>query len=153
MLTPQFSIIQSESSLTISLTCPYIKAQEVQISVNGTEFSFHAQPYFLRLTLPKELIEDGRETSKYDISSGIVTLCIPKLVYGEHFQDLDLLTKLMDIRIKHKTASQPMIQVLSSTSNETDEIRKTVNELQTLDEVDDIDWHFAQNLDSEVRIL
>ncbi|KAL2915200.1 hypothetical protein HK105_205307 [Polyrhizophydium stewartii] len=98
MLTPRFVLTQTDDFVEFSLQCLLIKAQEVEIDVDGSEFKFFAHPYFLRLSLPGRLIEDGRERSSYDIDKGIVSLKIPKETAGEHFADLDMLTKLMDIR-------------------------------------------------------
>ncbi|KAI8928564.1 SHQ1 protein-domain-containing protein [Entophlyctis helioformis] len=98
MLTPRFSLTQTDEFIELQLECPYIKAQEVEIDVDGCDFKFFAHPYFLRLTMPHRLIEDGRERSSYDIGTGIVSLKIPKETLGQQFEDLDLLTKLMDIK-------------------------------------------------------
>lgn len=48
-----------------------------------------------RLELPGEIIENGQETAKYDIDSGMLSIKIPKVNNGEEFKELDMLTKLI----------------------------------------------------------
>jgi protein SHQ1 len=59
------------------------------------------------------LIEDGREKAVYDHESGVVTMMLPKAVTGQHFEDLDMLTKLMQKK-PNNTPTKPMIEVLDS---------------------------------------
>ncbi|KAJ3262036.1 Hsp90 cochaperone shq1 [Boothiomyces macroporosus] len=100
MLTPIFQISQDDEYIIIEMKCPYIKAQSVEIDVNDKEFRFYGKPYFLRLHFTHSLIENGREKSSYNTDTGILLLHIPKAEKGQHFEDLDLLTKLMDIKEK-----------------------------------------------------
>ncbi|KAJ3188557.1 Hsp90 cochaperone shq1 [Irineochytrium annulatum] len=95
MLTPTFTTSQDDEFVTLELRCPYVKSQEVDIFVNECEFKFYVSPYFLRLHFPHPLIEDGRESAKYDIGRGVITVKLPKLVRGTHFEDLDMLSRLL----------------------------------------------------------
>ncbi|KAI8917775.1 SHQ1 protein-domain-containing protein [Powellomyces hirtus] len=95
MLTPAFSISQDDEFVTVLLKCPYIKAQDVEFYIQDTEFKFYVRPYFLRLTFPASIIEDGREKASYDVDKGEITVKLPKAIKGEAFADLDFLTKLM----------------------------------------------------------
>ncbi|KND04881.1 Hsp90 cochaperone SHQ1 [Spizellomyces punctatus DAOM BR117] len=95
MLTPAFTISQDEEFVTVVIKCPYIKAQEVEFFINDTEFKFYVRPYFLRLTFPASIIEDGREKASYNVDRGEITVLLPKATRGEEFPDLDLITKLM----------------------------------------------------------
>ncbi|KAI8822541.1 SHQ1 protein-domain-containing protein [Fimicolochytrium jonesii] len=95
MLTPAFTISQDDEFVTVVLKCPYVKAQDVEFYISDTEFKFYISPYFLRLNLPASVVENGRETAAYDVDKGEVTVKIPKATPGEHFPDLDLLTKLL----------------------------------------------------------
>ena len=49
MLTPKFTIEQQDNFLLISLKCPFIKSQNVEIFIEKNEFKFYAKTYFLRL--------------------------------------------------------------------------------------------------------
>ncbi|KAJ3014034.1 Hsp90 cochaperone shq1 [Thoreauomyces humboldtii] len=116
MLTPAFWIIQDEDFVTVVLKCPYIKvsrtcahtnahgeilnqlcmqAQDVEFFISDCEFKFYIKPYFLRLTFPSPILEDGRESASYDVGQGEITVKLPKATKGLVFPDLDLLTKLM----------------------------------------------------------
>ena len=114
MLTPSFECKQDEEFIYLCIDCPYIKASEVQIDISGNEFRLYINPYFLKLNFPGGLIEDGRESSTYDIASGKLLLKIPKEERIQ-FKDLDLLTKLLDIK---KPSSAPIIEVLGEELND-----------------------------------
>ena len=112
MLTPKFKLDQNDEFVFVTIDCPYIKASEVQIDISGNEMRFYCNPYFLKLNFPGSVIENGSEQSSYDISAGKVELKIPKEEPGE-FKDLDLLTKLMDVKLKN-TPNLPLIEVLNT---------------------------------------
>ncbi|KAG8847870.1 hypothetical protein FRB96_001385 [Tulasnella sp. 330] len=71
------------------------KASEVEIHVEGTLFSVHINPYFLRLHLPANVIEDDASSAQYDPGAGYLTITLTKENKGEDFKDLDMLTKLL----------------------------------------------------------
>ena len=121
------------------------------------------------MTFTQEIIEDGTESSSYDISSGIVLLKIPKVIKGQWFEDLDLITKLMDIKPGNKSFgilsdsvtttsskstavsampinSTPIIQVLSDHPN--DSLQDDEN--NNADEIE-IDWNFPQSIETMDR--
>ncbi|GCB84590.1 hypothetical protein scyTo_0025120, partial [Scyliorhinus torazame] len=66
MITPAFELSQEPNFLTILIHVPYAKVNEVDLYIDGVDFKFYAKPYFLRLTLPGRLVEDGREKASYD---------------------------------------------------------------------------------------
>lgn len=71
------------------------KASEVEIHVEATLFSVHINPYFLRLHLPANVIEDEDSSAKYDPGTGYLTVTLTKETKGEDFRDLDMLAKLL----------------------------------------------------------
>jgi protein SHQ1 len=146
MLTPVFSLDQNDEFLFIELKCPYIKATEVVIDLQDFEFQFYAKPYFLRLKLPGNCIEDGREKSSYDISSGLVKLALPKLVPGENFKDLDLLTKLMETKKPQPQKSKDLVIEVMNEGG--DEIVESGQESPK----DELDWQFHQQIPDELVI-
>jgi protein SHQ1 len=109
MITPEFSISQDTELVYISLRTPYIKAQSVEIDVQGCDFKFHAYPYFLRLGLPHEVIEDEKSKCSYNLDEGRVLIQLSKGIPGQHFPDLDLLTKLMASKNDHLPSPPPSI--------------------------------------------
>ena len=73
------------------------------MDVNGDTLELYARPYFLKLVLPGNIIEDGRERSEYDASTQLLNIKLPKENPGEIFQGLELLTTLM-APAKHNVA-------------------------------------------------
>lgn len=61
-----------------------------------------------RLNLPGNVVENGNATAKYDADTGTFELVLPKEIPGEHFKDLDLLTKLLAPKVK--PSQQPFIE-------------------------------------------
>ncbi|KAI7871853.1 SHQ1 protein-domain-containing protein [Spinellus fusiger] len=107
MITPSFSVDQDDASVIIIIKTPYVRAQDVDLHVAGSEFRFFLRPYFLRLHLPGNVIEDDDSKAVYDPSSGQFTVRITKETKGEHFLDLDLLTKLLARRGEVTTTATP----------------------------------------------
>lgn len=48
-----------------------------------------------RLYFPFHVIEDGREKAQYNVEKGEISIFLPKLIFGQNFPDLDMLTKLL----------------------------------------------------------
>ncbi|KAJ3050361.1 Hsp90 cochaperone shq1 [Rhizophlyctis rosea] len=157
MLTPAFTVSQDDDFVTVLLTCPYVKAQEVEFYIEGQEFKFFVHPYFLRLTFPGSLIEDGRESASYDIDKGEITVKLPKETSGQHFPDLDLLTKLMATKsqsaatatntslVETPALPKPLIEVVGETGPEETSQQPDVP-ADSDDEDEEIDWEFPQEL-------
>ncbi|ELU11824.1 hypothetical protein CAPTEDRAFT_188632 [Capitella teleta] len=130
MLTPAFSITQDEKFLTISIKAPYAKVSEAEIYIADCDFKFYAKPYYLRLNLPKAIQEDEQAKANYDSTSGHFTIRAAKVNPGEHFDGLDLLTKLL-APAGQTSASGPLIEVLDGST-------------QSPDVDQDIDWQIEQ---------
>eukprot|EP00038_Savillea_parva_P024242 m.43455 g.43455 ORF g.43455 m.43455 type:complete len:875 (+) comp6409_c0_seq1:110-2734(+) len=114
MITPVFTVEQDALFVRVLITAPHLNLAAVDFAVDGHEFKFVSHPYFLRLQLPGEVVEDGRETCTYDSDTGVVTASVPKKVPGEVFEGLDLLTTLLARRPSHRAAG-PLIEVISDT--------------------------------------
>lgn len=136
MITPVFEISQDEDYLYITIKAPYSKVSEVDIFIEGHDFKFHAKPYFLRLHLPGAIVEDDRASTVYDADHGEYKIKVAKQFPGNHFEDLDMMTKLLATSKERKLA-QPLIEVIDSGSNEP----------EIIDE--EFDWHFPQSLNNE----
>uniref|UniRef100_A0A671SIJ8 Protein SHQ1 homolog n=1 Tax=Sinocyclocheilus anshuiensis TaxID=1608454 RepID=A0A671SIJ8_9TELE len=95
MITPAFELSQDADFLTVLIRVPYTRTSEFDIYIQGEDFKFYAKPYFLRLTLPGRIVEDGREKASFDIDKGLFTLHVPKETAGEHFEGLEMLTSLL----------------------------------------------------------
>ncbi|THH08268.1 hypothetical protein EW146_g9049, partial [Bondarzewia mesenterica] len=120
MITPRFSCSQTNESVVVSIYCPSVRASQVEIHVDGTLFTVHISPYFLRLTFPANVLEDDASSALYDPSSGYLTVTLTKEISGQQFSDLDLLAKLLAPRPTRPP--QPVIQVVSSQDADDDHI-------------------------------
>uniref|UniRef100_G3PDD7 Protein SHQ1 homolog n=2 Tax=Gasterosteus aculeatus aculeatus TaxID=481459 RepID=G3PDD7_GASAC len=139
MITPAFDLSQDPDFLILSLRVPYTRTSEFDLYIDGTDFKFFAKPYFLRLSLPGRIVEDGRETAKFDIDAGLVTLRVPKETAGEHFEGLQMLTSLL--APKGARSAKPLIEDLSAGGGE----GAGGNE----DDDDDFDWQMEQEVHRE----
>nr|KAF6476174.1 SHQ1, H/ACA ribonucleoprotein assembly factor [Rousettus aegyptiacus] len=70
MLTPAFDLSQDPDFLTIAIRVPYARVSEFDVYFKGVDFKFYAKPYFLRLTLPGRIVENGSEQGSYDADKG-----------------------------------------------------------------------------------
>ncbi|XP_071816381.1 protein SHQ1 homolog [Apostichopus japonicus] len=149
MLTPAFEVCQEDDFLTLIIKARFARVSETEIFVDGKAFKFYSKPYFLRLTLPGALVEDGRETANYDPEKGTFTIRFPKETPGEKFDGLDMLTQLM-APTGSDSASEPFIEPLATKDEEdiklADEERQDVKEDEEDEEGEDgdINWEVDQ---------
>ncbi|KAI8646986.1 SHQ1 protein-domain-containing protein [Parasitella parasitica] len=143
MITPTFKVDQDNDSVSITINTPYVRAQDVDLHVEGSEFRFYLRPYFLRLHLPGNIIEDDNSKAVYDPSAGQFNIQVAKETKGQHFPDLDLLTKLL-ARTGEKNSNEPkkpLIEVIGS-----DEQKKaTLNDDEIQDAID-FNWELPQKV-------
>jgi protein SHQ1 len=89
--------------------------------VDETLFTLHINPYYLRLNFSHALQDDDEASSaRYDPGSGYLTVSLTKVVRGQEFEDLDLLTKLLAPR-RSERSQGPLVEVLESRENLSDE--------------------------------
>ncbi|RKP27568.1 SHQ1 protein-domain-containing protein [Syncephalis pseudoplumigaleata] len=160
MITPTFSIEQDETFLTITIHTPHIRAQEIDMFIAGNEFKLYVKPYFLRLHLPGNVVEDERASASYDIAAGTIKARIPKETAGEHFPDLDLLPKLLARQGESPSISQPasthrrnhapLIEVLSDDNNDE---KKEADVEPCIKEAEAFDWQLPQTLPQTEPVL
>ena len=86
----------------------------MEIHVDGTLFSLHINPYFLRLVFPDEVVEDDTSSAKYDPTSGYLTVTLSKASPGHEFKDLDILAKLLAPPKHEEHANHSVIEVIDS---------------------------------------
>ncbi|OCH95608.1 SHQ1-domain-containing protein [Obba rivulosa] len=159
MITPRFSCSQTESAVIVTIYCPSVRASDVEIHIDGTLFTLHINPYFLRLNFSHNVVEDDSSSAAYDASTGYLTVTLSKEVKGQEFKDLDLLAKLLAPRpTPQKTA--PVIEVLDSvdaTGTDEDElVNKTQNltlEQREILEAAQNDWQLPQQIPEPLPAL
>lgn len=117
MITPDFKITQEPEVVVIEVRVPYVKISSSEVYVENNQFYFYLKPYFLKLQFSQELREgdEAIQSSVYDHNTYIVTFKVKKRNAGEHFKDLDIISKLFEKKPK-STKAKPKITVLNSTS-------------------------------------
>ncbi|XP_057167864.1 protein SHQ1 homolog isoform X3 [Ursus arctos] len=134
MLTPAFDLSQDPDFLTVAIRVPYARVSEFDVYFEGVDFKFYAKPYFLRLTLPGRVVENGSEQGSYDTDKGIFTIRLPKETPGQHFEGLNMLTALLAPR-KSRTA-KPLVEEIGASE---------VSEGGVEDEDEEFDWEIEQS--------
>ncbi|XP_061584671.1 protein SHQ1 homolog [Cololabis saira] len=142
MITPAFDLSQDPEFLTLSIRVPYTRTSEFDLYIDGTEFKFYAKPYFLRLTLPGRIVEDGREKATFDIDKGLFTLRVPKETAGEHFEGLQMLTSLL--APKGSRSARPLVEDVSAECSVS-----AGDEEEEDDEEEEFDWQVEQQVYTE----
>ncbi|XP_065811042.1 protein SHQ1 homolog [Labrus bergylta] len=140
MITPAFDLSQDPEYLILNIRVPYTRTSEFDLYIDGTDLKFYAKPYFLRLSLPGKIVEDGRERAKFDIDKGLFIVWVPKETPGEHFEGLQMLTSLL--APKGSRSAKPLIEVLSTESS------KSTGNDEDEDE-EEFDWSFEQEMFQE----
>ncbi|CAD7684978.1 unnamed protein product [Nyctereutes procyonoides] len=134
MLTPAFDLSQDPAFLTVAIRVPYARVSELDVYFEGVDFRFYAKPYFLRLTLPGRVVENGSEQGSYDADKGIFTIRLPKETPGQHFEGLNMLTALLAPR-KSRTA-KPLVEEIGASE---------VSEGGVEEEDEEFDWEIEQS--------
>lgn len=128
MTTPLFTLRQDEEFVYIDIRVPHIRVAASDFFIEGSLFSFYCKPYYLKLTLPGEVLDNEKTRAVYDINenNGTIHVHLPKKQSGENFKDLHMLTKLLtqapnpiDIKsLGGKSSARPNIEIISSTPAE-----------------------------------
>ena len=67
MITPSFDIRQDDDFVIVDIRVRHVRADDMDFYVMQEEFKFYCKPYFLRLTFPHALVEDGREKAQFEV--------------------------------------------------------------------------------------
>ncbi|XP_017880729.1 protein SHQ1 homolog isoform X2 [Ceratina calcarata] len=147
MLTPRFEITQTDTEVAIIVHAPYANIKDTEVYIDGTDFRFFSTPYYLRLKLPGEIEENDSSFGSYDCEKGDFSLRFSKVIKGEYFENLDMITTLL-APPKKKSTIVPNIEVIGNPSANSDDINDISNENQfiALDESTDGDeWYINQS--------
>ncbi|KAF9916691.1 hypothetical protein BX616_003115 [Lobosporangium transversale] len=152
MITPTFSVSQEDDFVSIVIKAPHIKTQNVDFEVEGAVFKFNVKPYFLRLTFPGNIVDDERAKATYNVGVGEMTVILPKETPGEHFPDLDMLTKLLvrQSDLKDKQIKKPLIEVIGSSSGGDSNSVATLEGTEKVNRDEEIDWELPQEIKQEI---
>lgn len=99
MITPRFKLTQDMNFLIINIRAPHCNLGEIDIDIDGNKFIFICRPYYLRLNLPGEIVENEELKSSFDSDTGEFSFTCPKKFRGEFFADLELITKLLTPKV------------------------------------------------------
>ena len=135
MITPRFTITQSDAALTVTIYAPFTNVADTEVFMEECDFRFFSKPYFLRLHLPGEVHETDDAAAKYDADTRSFVVTVPKKNKGEDFVGLDMLTELLRPRADAAAAAGGAgIEEVGgyAAPGEEDE--------------DEIDWYFEQQL-------
>ena len=98
--------------LTIKIRALYCRLFDLDISVEGAVFIFLCRPYYLRLNLPGEIRNDFSKC-KFDADTGEFTLTYEKVQPGEHFDDLEFVSKFLCEKVIAEEEGSRKIEVLT----------------------------------------
>uniref|UniRef100_A0A069DUB8 Protein SHQ1 homolog n=1 Tax=Panstrongylus megistus TaxID=65343 RepID=A0A069DUB8_9HEMI len=109
MLTPNFNLSQNEREICLVIRAPLANIAKTELVVDRNIIFFYSSPYYLRLHLPGELVDDENQTGKYDSDKGEFTFILKKVDENQYFEDLDLVGKLLAPTKKYQ--AKPDIQI------------------------------------------
>jgi len=95
MITPFFKLEQDNQFLTITIKVKYVKISDIEFYIEKNNFRFSLKPYYLNLNFSDSLKDSEKNSSKYDVETGILICKIEKETHGISFENLDLLSNLM----------------------------------------------------------
>ena len=143
MLIPRFSLSQTATHLSITIRCPYVKFSSSNDDNNGievdlptsNEFYFSCKPYYLHLYLPGRVIDKDVPDYKYDIDTSSFCFIYEKETPNEHFQDLDMMTKLLnkDNKITTNTIEEIDKELNNEEEEEDDDDEPLWNQMRQLE--------------------
>jgi len=135
MLTPRFSLSQTDDFLTVTIYAPFTHIDQTEIFMDECDFRFFSKPYYLRLHLPGPVIESESASGSWDAETSSFVVKCPKQNEGEHFAGLDMLTQLLTP--KGETEVRAKVEVIGG------------EDVCEDDEDEEIDWYYEQKLPEE----
>ena len=107
MLTPRFKLDQDEKFLHVTIYAPFTHIDKTEVFMDEDEFRFFSKPYYLRLHLPGEVIENDEASATWDAETSSFIVKCPKKTPGEAFSGLEMITELLtpkgEKELKNKT--------------------------------------------------
>ena len=100
MLTPQFTLSQTEQHVEVTISVPTVRVTNIEVLLDDDKSTFHfyASPYLLRLHFaPHQFLDDENVESSYDPSLQQVNVKLTKETPC-HWPNLDLTARLIQPR-------------------------------------------------------
>ncbi|CAF0856442.1 unnamed protein product [Brachionus calyciflorus] len=142
MITPTFKLDQNDEYLFVNIRAPYANLNEVDLFVENNDLRFYCKPYYLRLNLPGNILEND-DSGTYDFDEKTFKFKFQKENKGEKFEGLDLLTKLLTPNINKTKKSGPLIEELNA---EGDNKEDGEEDDEDEEEEDGDLWYLEQNI-------
>ncbi len=121
-IQPKFALSQDNDYVYVRINVPHIRVTNTELIAESNNFTFYCQPYLLKLTFPGEIDgehENCKAIYNVDDEDGVVIANLPKKIPGEHFNDLDMTSKLLTkLSKQNEKITIPSIDVISSTTND-----------------------------------
>ena len=97
MITPLFKVTQDSNFIIITAKLKYVKFSDFDYFIENNNFRFSLKPYHLNITLSHSLnpISPNNNFS-YSIETQILTCKIEKSEHGVEFENLDLISTLLE---------------------------------------------------------
>lgn len=92
-----------------------LRTLALRLTISGMSCLGDSVANLIRLELPGSVVEDG-DHIQFRLESGDMFITMTKLTPGEHFEDLDMLSRLIINPASKKPTPKAGIQVLDSTT-------------------------------------
>lgn len=138
MITPRFQLSQDDNNLYVTIHAPFSRVSDAEVYMDGSDFRFHSNPYYLRLNLPGDIVENDDAKAHFDAEKSEFKVICPKVIKGAHFKGLDMLSSLLQPKgERHLDGCQTGIEVVSEDAGTSD------------GEETEYDWFLEQKLEPE----
>ncbi|KAF1744539.1 hypothetical protein MXB_3512 [Myxobolus squamalis] len=114
MITPIFRIEQSSTHIILKITCKYVKASDLDYTIEKNAFIFHCNPYFLNLIFTKDMSILPTEIVSFDVDSSIFSFSIEKAQIDEYFPDLNMVTAFLCPKDGGNKLNEPKIEIIAT---------------------------------------
>jgi protein SHQ1 len=144
MITPYFKVEQNPTQIIITIKLKYVRISDVDFFIDKNNFRFHLKPYFLNLFFSHNIKDSEKNSSNYNHEKGILTCCLEKENKEEIFENLELLSNLLN---DEKEKEKEKEKVIGKKLNKIQEIENDLNNLD-LNSYSNINNYNTDNNDS-----
>lgn len=114
MIVPDFKLRQNDTHLLVFIRVPYIKVSACEFYIEVKTFKFYLKPYLLSLNLEQPLKEVEEPTKAiYYHEKYLLEVHLEKATPSEVFDNLDLLTNILNNKKKTKKKPKMAVEVLN----------------------------------------
>ena len=89
--TPKFHVTQTAAWVFIHVHVPFVRVSEMEVYVDGRDFSFYCKPYLLKLHFPHEVVDNELAKAVYDPnkveSNQLMAICMTSLGHTVNVAD------------------------------------------------------------------